>query len=67
MLLPGTTGLWLLALGFALHFGQDWRHARGAGVPGWYLPLRARLTAVATACLLLSALAPSAASAALPA
>ncbi len=64
LLLPNATGLWLLALGFVLHFGQDWRHARGAGVPGWYLPLRARLTAVATACLLLSALAPSAVSAA---
>lgn len=59
LLLPNGMGLWLLAAGFVLHFGQDWRHARGAGAPGWYLPLRARLTAVATACVLLSALAPS--------
>ena len=59
LLLPGVAGFWLLAVGFVLHFGQDWRHARGAGVPGWYLPLRARLTAVATACVLLTALVPA--------
>ena len=64
LLLPATAGLWLLALGLVLHFGQDWRHARAAGVPGWYLLLRARLTAVATACVLLSALAPGAGAAA---
>lgn len=59
LLLPGAAGLWLLAAGFVLHWGQDWRHARAAGVPAWYLPLRARLTGVATASVLLTALAPA--------
>jgi hypothetical protein len=55
LLLPALPAAVLLCAGFVLHYGQDLRHARAAS-PRWYLPLRARLTAVATLCLLVSAL-----------
>ncbi|MGK5025207.1 DUF3429 domain-containing protein [Janthinobacterium sp. RB2R34] len=47
----------LLVLGFAAHYLQDWRLLRDAGVPGWYLPLRRRLSVVAVLSLLASNLA----------
>lgn len=47
----------LLALGFAAHYLQDWRLLRRASVPGWYLPLRRELTAVAILSLLIGNLA----------
>lgn len=50
-------GSGLLALGFAAHYLQDWRLLRSAGVPGWYLPLRRELTAVAIMSLLIGNLA----------
>lgn len=43
----------LLIFGFVLHYLQDRRLVRLLDLPGWYLPLRRRLTAVA--CLALAA------------
>ncbi|MBN8440912.1 MAG: DUF3429 domain-containing protein [Thauera sp.] len=43
----------LLVAGFVLHYWQDRRLAASAVLPAWYLPLRLRLTGVASACLLL--------------
>lgn len=51
LLLPSTWGGALLIAGFVAHYGQDVRLSRRADVPGWYLPLRLRLTALACACL----------------
>lgn len=45
----------LLLVGFAVHLVQDIRLAGPAGLPAWYLPLRWRLTVVASACLLADA------------
>ena len=42
----------LLAAGFAIHYVQDWRLVRHAGLPAWYLPLRLRLSVVAALSLL---------------
>ena len=47
----------VLAAGFALHYVQDWRLVRHAGLPAWYLPLRLRLSVVAALCLLATGLA----------
>ena len=48
----------LLVAGFGAHYAQDRRllvaHGGGA-LPAWYLPLRMRLTLVASACLLTGA------------
>ena len=41
----------LLVFGFIAHYLQDRRLARQAKLPGWYLPLRLRLTSVAVVCL----------------
>ncbi len=41
----------LLVFGFIAHYLQDRRLARQATLPGWYLPLRLRLTSVAVICL----------------
>ena len=41
----------LLVVGFIAHYLQDRRLARQATLPGWYLPLRLRLTSVAVICL----------------
>ncbi len=49
----------LLTLGFLTHYLQDKRLARQAKLPGWYLPLRLRLTSVATFCLVAGMLAVS--------
>lgn len=47
----------LLAAGFAAHYAQDRRLVAqtGAALPAWYLPLRTRLTLVASVCLLVGA------------
>ena len=45
----------LLVVGFALHMAQDLKLAAAAALPAWYLPLRWRLTLVASACLLANA------------
>ncbi len=42
----------LLLAGFLAHYWKDRRLARGAALPGWYLPVRGRLTAVASLSLL---------------
>lgn len=41
----------LLVFGFIAHYLQDRQLARQAKLPGWYLPLRLRLSSVAVACL----------------
>ena len=41
----------LLVVGFIAHYLQDRRLASQATLPGWYLPLRLRLTSVAVVCL----------------
>jgi Protein of unknown function (DUF3429) len=42
----------LLVFGFIAHYLQDRRLARQATLPGWYLPLRLRLSSVAVVCLI---------------
>lgn len=57
LLLPmvWTRGLPLAAVvliaAFVLHYAQDRRLARRRALPGWYLPLRLRLSSVACLCL----------------
>lgn len=51
-LLAASPGSLLLVLGFAVHLGQDHRLAGAAQLPTWYLPLRWRLTVVASLGLL---------------
>jgi hypothetical protein len=41
----------LLVFGFIAHYLQDRWLARQATLPGWYLPLRLRLSSVAVVCL----------------
>ncbi len=41
----------LLVFGFIAHYLQDRRLSRQAALPGWYLPLRLRLSSVAVVCL----------------
>ncbi|MBS0512955.1 MAG: DUF3429 domain-containing protein [Proteobacteria bacterium] len=43
----------VLVAGFVAHYWQDRRLAALATLPAWYLPLRLRLTSVASVCLLL--------------
>ncbi len=50
--LAGSASALILMAGFALQWAQDRRLAGPAGLPAWYLPLRWRLTAVASLCLL---------------
>jgi Protein of unknown function (DUF3429) len=42
----------LLVVGFIAHYLQDRRLASQAKLPGWYLPLRLRLSSVAVVCLI---------------
>ncbi len=53
---PAIAAPWL-ALGFLAHYLQDRRLARQTALPGWYLPLRLRLTSVAVLCLMAGTLA----------
>ncbi len=58
-LLPGrgrAFGMVLLMVAFLFHYQQDRRLAQLITLPEWYLPLRRRLTTVASICLLASAL-----------
>lgn len=50
----------LLVAGFIAHYWQDRRLANQATLPGWYLPLRLRLSTVACVCLIAGSLAASA-------
>jgi hypothetical protein len=52
LVLGGAVGSVVLVLGFAVHLSQDHRLAEPARLPAWYLPLRWRLTVVASLCLL---------------
>lgn len=52
LILPAFSGLLLLLVGFWAHFLRDRRLATPAGLPAWYLPLRLRLTGIASLCLL---------------
>lgn len=49
--LATSTACIVLGLGFVAHLLQDRRLARSLELPAWYLPLRCRLTVVATLAL----------------
>ena len=55
-LLPMPLGCLLLVIGFVVHLRQDRQLLRVMSLPAWYLPMRLRLTFVASVCLLLAAL-----------
>lgn len=42
----------LLVFGFVAHYWMDRRLVRQLALPGWYLPLRLRLSSVASLCLI---------------
>ena len=52
--LAGSGASMILLLGFVCHLIQDIRLAGPAALPTWYLPLRWRLTVVASVCLLVN-------------
>ncbi len=52
--LAGSQASVMLLIGFACHLIQDLRLAGPAALPAWYLPLRWRLTVVASVCLALN-------------
>jgi hypothetical protein len=56
-LLPVPLGCLLLIVGFVVHFWQDRQLVRVVSLQAWYLPLRLRLTVVASVCLLIGAIA----------
>ncbi|KAF0864405.1 MAG: DUF3429 domain-containing protein [Pseudomonas protegens] len=55
-LLPLSWGGLLLIVGFFAHWWQDRQLSQVMHLPAWYLPMRLRLTIVASACLLLGVL-----------
>ncbi|MCK1789051.1 DUF3429 domain-containing protein [Pseudomonas violetae] len=55
-LLPMPLGCLLLVIGFVVHYRQDRQLLRVMSLPAWYLPMRLRLTLVASGCLLLAAI-----------
>ncbi|WP_236180665.1 DUF3429 domain-containing protein [Pseudomonas sputi] len=55
-LLPMPIGCLLLVIGFVAHLRQDRQLFPIMSLPAWYLPLRLRLTLVASVCLLLVAI-----------
>ncbi|MCK9691498.1 MULTISPECIES: DUF3429 domain-containing protein [Pseudomonas] len=55
-LLPMPLGCLLLVIGFVVHLWQDRQLSRVISLPAWYLPMRLRLTVVASVCLLLAAI-----------
>ena len=56
-LLPMPLGCLLLVIGLIAHLRQDRQLLRVMSLPAWYMPMRLRLTLVASVCLLLAALA----------
>lgn len=52
LMVPKAAAMLLMA-GLLAHYRQDLRLSRVIALPGWYLPLRLRLTAVACVCLAL--------------
>ncbi|WP_439865336.1 DUF3429 domain-containing protein [Pseudomonas antarctica] len=55
-LLPMPLGCVLLVFGFVAHLRQDRQLSRVMSLPAWYMPMRLRLTLVASVCLLLAAI-----------
>ena len=55
-LLPMPLGCLLLVIGLVVHLRQDRQLLRIMSLPGWYLPMRLRLTLVASVCLLVAAM-----------
>jgi uncharacterized membrane protein len=55
-LLPMPLGCLLLVIGLIAHLRQDRQLLRVMSLPAWYMPMRLRLTLVASVCLLLAAL-----------
>ncbi|WP_439852711.1 DUF3429 domain-containing protein [Pseudomonas syringae] len=55
-LLPMPLGCLLLVIGLAAHLRQDRQLLRVMSLPAWYLPMRLRLTFVASVSLLLAAM-----------
>jgi len=55
-LLPMPLGCLLLVIGFVVHLRQDRQLLQVMRLPAWYLPMRLRLTLVASFCLLLAAI-----------
>jgi hypothetical protein len=53
-LLPMPVGCLLLVIGFVAHLRQDRQLLRVMTLPAWYLPMRLRLTLVASVCLMLA-------------
>lgn len=51
LLMVPKAGATLLIAGLLAHYRQDLRLARVISLPGWYLPLRLRLSVVACLCL----------------
>lgn len=51
LLAAPTVAVVLLVLGFVTHYWRDYRIVTSADLPGWYLPMRLRLTCVACLCL----------------
>ncbi len=59
LLLSAPPASGLMIVGFAAQYAQDRRLATRAALPAWYLPLRARLTAVACVCLAIGGATPT--------
>ena len=57
LMLPTGAGALVVAAGLVTHFVRDRRLARSHALPAWYLPLRLRLTVVASICLVAGGLA----------
>ena len=55
-LLPMPLGCLLLVIGLVAQLRQDRQLLRVMSLPAWYLPMRLRLTLVASVCLLLAAM-----------
>ena len=55
-LLPMPLGCLLLVIGLVVHFRQDRQLSHVMSLPDWYLPMRLRLTLVASICLLVAAI-----------
>ena len=51
LLMVPKAGATLLIAGLLAHYRQDLRLARVINLPGWYLPMRLRLTVLACLCL----------------
>jgi len=54
LLVSAPWGYPVLLFGLWLHYAQDLRWPADSPLPEWYLPLRTRLTGVASICLLLA-------------